>query len=328
MAEPSLTYDVTTERWPLKVPFVISRRRTESAEVIVVTLEQDGVVGRGESAGLYYSGETTQSMARQLNEFLEQCDDIPNRQQILKALPAGGARNALDCALWDYEAKAGDTTVFGLAECAPVPVQSAFTLSLDTPQRMANAAKNCDFPVLKLKLGGDHPIDCVAAVHQARPGAQIIVDANEALSLDQLKRVAPKLADLNVRLIEQPLPRNADAALEGYQCPVPLCADESCMTAIDIPRLTTLYDAVNIKLDKCGGLTAALMLADAAFDAGLDLMVGCMLGTSLAMAPAMVIAPRCKFVDLDGPMLLAKDREHGLQSERGLIQPPSPALWG
>ena len=323
-----ISHQIDIETWDLKVPFVISRRRCETTGVMVLTLGQGGFVGRGEAAGINYKGETPETMASELENFFDFHKEPLTRDLLMEMLPPGGARNALDCAFWDLAAKRTGRSIFDLTGFKAAPVQTAFTLSLDTPKNMAKAAAGNSLPVLKLKLAGDQALECVAAVNQARTDAKIIIDANEALTFDQLQTVAPKLAELNVHLIEQPLPRGEDDILKGYRSPVPLCADESCMTAGDVPRLIPLYDMVNIKLDKCGGLTAAIDLIKAAEDVGLKAMVGCMLGTSLSMAPAMVIAPRCEFVDLDGPLLLANDRPDGLAIKDGIISPPSPALWG
>lgn len=323
-----INHHIAVETWPLKVPFVISRRRCDTTDVLVLKLTKDGVTGRGEAAGINYKGETPDTMRTELDAFFASLSEPLTRATVQEKMPTGGARNALDCALWDLEAKLSGQSVFNLAGSIAAPVRTAFTLSLDTPEAMARAAVETTLPVLKLKLAGEAPLECVAAVHQARPDAEIIVDANEALSFDQLMYVAAELGALNVKLIEQPLPRDADEVLRTFDSPVPLCADESCMTASDIARLKGCYDIVNIKLDKCGGLTAAIELAEAAEAANMGLMVGCMLGTSLAMAPAMVIAPRCAFVDLDGPLLLADDRPQALHIENGFIQPPEAALWG
>ena len=320
---------VQIEEWPLRVPFVISRRSCTTTEVLKLTLERGGFVGHGEAAGINYKGESAASLNYEIDQFLGSCSEHIERQALLDQLPAGGARNALDCALWDLEAKEAGKTVFDLTGSAETSVQTAFSLSLDTPEKMAAAAATASQqPILKMKLGGGAPVACVEAVRQARPDAEIIVDANEALTLGDLKTVAPQLAKSGVALIEQPLPRDADDALLGYDSPVPLCADESCMTAADLPRLKGRYEFINIKLDKAGGLTSALDLANAAEKKGFGLMIGCMLGTSLAMAPAMAIAPRCRFVDVDGPLLLGRDREFGLKYHSGSVQPPSPELWG
>jgi len=317
------------EEWPLRVPFVISRRSCTTTEVVTLTLERGGVVGRGEAAGVNYKGETAATLKSEIDQFLGGFSGHLTRQTLLDRLPAGGARNALDCALWDLEAREAAKSVFALSGTTATSVQTAFTLSLDTPPKMAEAAiAAATQPILKMKLGGDQPVACVKAVRGARPDADIIVDANEALTLGELRQVAPQLAAVGVSLIEQPLPQGGDEALLEYKSPVPLCADESCMTADDLPHLTGRYDYINIKLDKTGGLTAALELAAAAEALGFGLMVGCMLGTSLAMAPAMVIAPRCRFIDVDGPLLLDGDRSNGLKYHAGTVQPPSSKLWG
>ncbi len=323
-----INYKIDIETWDLKVPFVISRRQCDTTEVLTITLEHGGAIGRGEAAGVNYKGETAATMRAELEAFLMQHKEPLTRDLLMDILPAGGARNALDCAFWDLMAKRTGKSIYELTASLAEPVTSAITLSIDTPANMATKAAETPSPVLKLKLADKGALECVAAVHQARPDAAIIVDANEALTMDMLRDLAPKLAELNVKLIEQPLPSGKDDLLKDFESPVPLCADESCMAAADVPYLQTLYDVVNIKLDKCGGLTAAIDLATAAELHGMDMMVGCMLGTSLAMAPAMAIAPRCKYVDLDGPMLLKNDRENGLRVKDGLIEPPSPLLWG
>ncbi len=324
-----MKWDCQIEEWPLRVPFVISRRSCTTTEVVALTLKRGGISGRGEAAGINYKGETADSLKQEIDQFLAQFSGHLTRQALLDQLPAGGARNALDCALWDLEAKEAGKSVFDFVGAAAAPVQTVFTLSLDSPAKMAIAAtRAAGQPILKMKLGGERPLSCVTAVRHARPDAEIIVDANEAFTLDELKSIAPSLLEAGVALIEQPLPRGADDALAGYDSPVPLCADESCMTATDLPRLAARYDYINIKLDKTGGLTAALTLADAAEAQGFGLMIGCMLSTSLAMAPAMVIAPRCKFVDLDGPLLLEGDRDFGLKYKSGTVHPPSQKLWG
>lgn len=320
--------DVTTtiEKWPLHTPFRISRRECTSVETLTVHLSKNGVVGRGEAAGINYKGETVTTMERDISLFFNTLQPNLTRNKLLELMPPGGARCAVDCALWDLEAKTNKTRIFTDKNTS---IQTAFTLSLDTPEKMAISAKNASTqPVLKLKLGGTHPVECVHAVRAARPDAEIIVDANEALSFDDLKIVAPLLHNAGVALIEQPLSRDADAALIGYKSPVLLCADESCMTRNDLPNLIGRYGAINIKLEKTGGLTEALLLAEDAQKHGFELMVGCMLGTSLAMAPAMLIAKQCSFVDLDGPLLLAKDRTNNIPYNAGIMDYPSPDLWG
>jgi len=324
-----MKWDCQIEEWRLRVPFVISRRSCSTTEVVALKLTRGGFSGHGEAAGINYQGETALILKQQIDQFLAGFSGHPSRQALLEHLPAGGARNALDCALWDLEAKEAGKSVFDIVGAAAGPVQTALTLSLSSPEKMAAAATTaaCQ-PTLKMKLGGEQPLACVKAVRRARPDAEIIVDANEALTLDALKSIAPSLVEAGVALVEQPLPRDADDALANYNSPIPLCADESCMNVADLPRLAGLYDYINIKLDKTGGLTAALTLADAAEKQGFGLMVGCMLSTSLAMAPAMIIAPRCKFVDIDGPLLLKGDRDFGLKYKDGTVHPPLQNLWG
>jgi len=317
------------EEWPLKVPFVISRRSCTTTEVLKLTLERGGVTGYGEAAGINYKGETAATLKTTIDQFLKNHTWHLTRATVTEQLPAGGARNALDCALWDLEAKEKNKSVFELTGASAAPVQTAFTLSMGSPTSMAKASVDAKIqPTLKMKLGGEQPLECVQAVRQARPDAEIIVDANEALSLDELKQIAPQLATERISLIEQPLPCGADGALLRYKSPVPLCADESCQTAKDLAHLEGRYEYINIKLDKAGGLTAALELANQAEVMGFGLMIGCMLGTSLAMAPAMVISPRCRFVDVDGPLLLGRDREFGLSFDSGTVSPPTRNLWG
>jgi len=245
-------------------------------------------------------------------------------------MAAGAARNALDVALWDLEAKRSGSSVWALAGIAePHPVVTAYTLSVDTPERMAAAAREeAHRPLLKLKLTGAGDLERVRAVRAGAPQATLIVDANEAWTLDHLRDYAPALAALGVALIEQPLPAGQDAALAGLPRPVPLCADESCHTSADLAALAGRYDYVNIKLDKTGGLTEGLRLLHAARAQGFKIMVGCMIGSSLAMAPAMLLAQDAEFVDLDAPLLLARDRQPGLRYEGSTVYPPKPNLWG
>jgi L-alanine-DL-glutamate epimerase-like enolase superfamily enzyme len=242
----------------------------------------------------------------------------------------GAARNALDVAFWDLEAKQTGTSVWALAGIdEPKPVVTAYTLSVDTPERMAAAAQaEAQRPLLKVKLTGAGDLDRVRAVRAGAPKATLIVDANEAWTLDHLREYGPSLAELGVALIEQPLPAGQDEALATLPHPVPLCADESCHTSADLSDLVGRYDYVNIKLDKTGGLTEALILLEAARAGGFKIMVGCMVGSSLAMAPALLLAQRAEFVDLDAPLLLARDRQPGLRYEGSIVYPPKPNLWG
>lgn len=320
----------TIETWHLKTPFRISRRECTHVDTLMVSVSDGPHTGRGEAAGLNYKGETVATMKRDIEAFFNEPSHEITRHSLLQLMPANGARCAIDCALWDLEAKKNDTSLLSNLNAAPdTTLTTAFTLSLDTPAKMASAAKKAsNQPILKLKLGNREAVNCVQAVRAARLDASIIVDANEALSFDDLRTVAPILADADVSLIEQPLARADDEALIGYKSPVPLCADESCMTRADLPNLIGRYDAINIKLEKCGGLTEALLLMQEAQKHNLTLMVGCMLGTSLAMLPAVKIAEYCKFIDLDGPLLLAEDRPYGISYINGKMSNFDTRLWG
>lgn len=327
------TLTVRKEVWPLARPFTISRGTKTAAEVVVAEVGtgrgERRIVGRGECVPYPRYRESVDAVLTALCAEAGAVADGLGRDNLLGRMPAGAARNALDCALWDLEAK--DTGVpawwrAGVAE--PKPAVTAETVALGHPDAMAAAARALqDRPLLKLKLGDDDVVSCVSAVRKAAPLARLIVDANESWSLDLLKKVTPELVNLKVAMIEQPLPAGADAALAEFASPVPLCADESCHDLADLARLGG-YRMVNVKLDKAGGLTAALALARAARDAGLGVMVGCMVGTSLAMAPAMLLAGLADVLDLDGPLWLARDRVPPLRFERGIVYPPDPALWG
>jgi L-alanine-DL-glutamate epimerase-like enolase superfamily enzyme len=318
------------ERWPLARPFVISRGAKFEAHVVVVQIDDGAHSGRGEAVPYARYGETVGNVLAQAEALGRELEAGLDRQALQARLPPGAARNALDCALWDLEAKRAGVRAWTLAGRARLdPVKTCFTISLDTPEAMAEAARaNARRPMLKLKIGGPDDLEAVSAVRAAAPRARLIVDANEGLSFDELRRLAPDYARLDVRLLEQPLPAGEDAALEGYASPVPLCADESLHTRAELADCARRYGFVNIKLDKAGGLTEALALATEARGHGLGLMVGCMVATSLAMAPAMIVAQGAEFVDLDGPLLLARDREPGLAITGSLIEPPPAALWG
>ncbi len=322
---------VRIERWPISGVFRISRREARETVVVVVELEADGALGRGECGPNMRYGEDGKSCSAQIEAVRGPLEAGLDRESLQSLLQPGAARNALDCALWDLDAKRSGKTAAELAGVgAPGPLTTAFTLSIDTPEAMLEAARAASArPVLKVKLAGDeHDLTRLRAVHAGSPDARLIIDPNESWSFGRLEALAPQLAALGVGVIEQPLPAGDDDALSGYACPVTLCADESCATREDLAGLAGKYRMVNIKLDKAGGLTEALALADAARTAGFEIMVGCMLGTSLAMAPAMLVAQGAAFVDLDGPLLLAKDREHAISYEGSLMQPFTPALWG
>ncbi|SDD67476.1 N-acetyl-D-Glu racemase DgcA [Rhodospira trueperi] len=320
---------VAVERWPIAGGFTISRgTRTEAVVVVVTITDDDGTRGWGESVPYARYGETVEGVADTIRALdLRDLD----RTGLRARLPAGAARNAVDAALWDLEAKRTRRRVWDLAGASPPPehMVTAETLSIAAPEAMAEKARAlADRPLLKVKVGADDPIRRIAAVRAGAPEADLIVDANEAWSVDQLRALLPDLAALRVRLLEQPVPADQDAGLAGLDSPVPLCADESAHVAADVARLAALYDAVNIKLDKTGGLTEALEMADAARARGLGIMVGCMVGTSLAMAPATVVAAGADVVDLDGPVLLARDRDPGIAYDRGMMGSPPVALWG
>jgi len=326
---PDLRVDI--ERWPIAGGFTISRGTRTEAVVVVVTLTDGAVSGRGECVPYARYGETVEAVAEEIRALAPILAEGLDRQSLRARMPAGAARNAVDAALWDLEAKRTGRRAWDLAGVAAPPdrMVTAETLSIAEPAVMREkAAVLADRPLLKVKVGAEGALERIAAVRDGAPTSDLIVDANEAWSLDQLKAALPELARLRVGLLEQPLPADQDAALAGLDSPVPLCADESVHVSADIERLATLYDAVNVKLDKSGGLTEALDMAAAARTHGLKLMVGCMLGTSLAMAPATVVAATADFVDLDGPILLGHDREPGLFFDRGWMSPPPVALWG
>jgi len=322
--------EVRDERWPLASAFVIARGSKTEAHVVTVTMREGDWVGRGEATPYARYGESVASVVDEITSLCAAIEAGMDRGALQKRLPAGAARNALDCALWDLEAKAAGRPVWALADLsAPQPVKTAFTLSLGSAERMGEAARAAaSRPLLKLKLGGAGDLDRVEAVRRAAPDAALIVDANEALSFDELRRFAPDFARLGVMLIEQPLKAGEDEALEGYESPVLLCADESIHTRNELALCARRYGAVNIKLDKTGGLTEALALKRDAQALGLRIMAGCMVATSLAMAPALLIAQGAAVADLDGPLLLAKDRDPGLCIEGSMIQPAEAALWG
>ena len=321
---------VIEERWPIAGAFVISRGAKTEAQVVVAEIVQDGLTGRGECTPYARYGETCPGVSQQIEAVRPAVEAGLDRDSLQTLLPPGAARNALDCALWDLEAKRTGRPASALAGLLRLdPVKTAYTLSLGAPVAMAQQARaNARRPMLKLKIGAAGDLDRVKAVHEAAPYARLIVDANEALDFESLRRLAPELKRLGVMLIEQPLKAGEDEALEGYVSPVPLCADESLHTREELAPCARRYRCVNIKLDKAGGLTEALALTRAARSMGLEIMVGCMVATSLAMAPALILAQGADFVDLDGPLLLAKDRSPGLAYLGSMIEPPSSALWG
>jgi L-alanine-DL-glutamate epimerase-like enolase superfamily enzyme len=314
------------ERWPLARPFVIARGAKTEAHVVVVRVSDGEHVGRGESVPYSRYGETVDGTLAAVNEIRGPI----NRARLAEALPPGAARNAVDCALWDLAAKRAGRRAWELAGLPePHAVRTAYTISLGPPEDMAAAAREVPhLELLKLKLGGAGDDARLAAVRAARPDARLIADANEAWTPDMLEPFFKAAAAARVELIEQPLADRADEVLAHVARPVPVCADESAHTTSDLARLTGRYDAVNIKLDKTGGLTEALAMTQEARKQGFRIMVGSMVATSLAAAPALLVAQGAEWVDLDGPLLLARDREPGLVIEDGRISPPPAALWG
>jgi L-Ala-D/L-Glu epimerase len=321
--------DAHEQSWPLDKPFRIARGTRTEARVVVVAVADGHYTGRGEAVPSARYGESAASVLAQI-ESIKNVSSL-DRQEIQNLLPAGAARNALDCALWDLEAKVSGKRVWELANIPIVrAVETSFTISLDTPAAMAAAAGvNAAAPILKLKLGGDDlDLPRVQAVRETAPAARLLIDANESWSPGHFREAAPLLGQFGVELIEQPFPANADEVLETLDHPVPVCADESCHTSVDLPRLTNRYEVVNVKLDKTGGLTEALLLTERARQAGFKLLMGCMVCTSLGIAPARLLASATDYVDLDGPLLLAGDRHHGIAYENGRIGLPSRQLWG
>jgi len=318
------------EVFPIRGVFRISRgARTESV-VVTATVGEGGLRGRGECVPYPRYGESVDSVLAQIESAREAIESGLDRAGLQRLLPAGAARNALDCALWDLEAKRAGKRVWEIAGLpAPEKLTTAYTLSVDTPENMEQAARNAAArPLLKIKLTGDGDLARVQAVRRGAPKARMIVDANEGWTARHYEAFAREIAGLGVELIEQPLPADDDADLATVAHPVPVCADESCHDTATLDGLGTRYEAINIKLDKTGGLTEALRLRAAARAAGRRVMVGCMIGTSLAMAPAIIVAQGAEWVDVDGPLLLARDREPGLTYSGSIVMPPPAALWG
>jgi L-alanine-DL-glutamate epimerase-like enolase superfamily enzyme len=333
-----LKIEAREEIWPLKHPFRISRGSRTEAHVVVVSVTEGEYTGRGEAVPIARYNQTCASVIAQIESI--KGEKNLDRQQLQKLLPAGSARNALDCALWDLEAKISGNRVWELANISITPaVETSFTISLDTPEKMAAAAQaysksfrehNGAQGPLKLKLYGGDDVDLarVEAVHEVAPEARLLIDANESWSVEHYRETAPALKQLGVQLIEQPFPANADDILETLDHPLPVCADESCHTTVDLPRLKNRYEVINVKLDKTGGLTEALRLCQRARENDLKILIGCMVCTSLSIAPARLLASNADWVDLDGPLLLARDRERGLCYRDGRIGMPPRELWG
>ncbi|MBV8403320.1 MAG: dipeptide epimerase [Gammaproteobacteria bacterium] len=319
------------DSWELREPFATARDCIDRLPVLFLELTgKNGARGRAEAAGVDYDGETPAGMAAQLESIESQLRDDIRGEDLLRLLPAGGARNALDCALWDLRAKESSVPAAATAGLGALhPVTTDFTIGLgseaDTRRRAREAAP---YPILKLKLDAERHVDVVRIVREERPTAQLLVDANQAWSRAQLERLLPQLQRLGVGLIEQPVARGEDASLDGLVTGVPLAADESCTDRDSLAALVGRYQYINIKLDKCGGLTEALAMSAEAHRRGLGLMVGNMCGSSLAMAPAFLIAQRCRHVDLDGPLLQRLDHSPPIRYEGARMHPPERALWG
>jgi L-alanine-DL-glutamate epimerase-like enolase superfamily enzyme len=314
------------ERWPIAGSFRIARGARKVAEVIECEVTRDGVTGRGEAVPYERYEEN-------VVEVLAQIAIVPGdvaRASLPRELGPGAARNALECALLDLEAKQTGRRVWEILEIPePKPVTTCFTISIDTPEAMAEQARlRASWPVLKVKIAADGGLERVRAVHEAAPRAQLVVDANESLTPETYRALAPELARLGVVMLEQPLPAGGDDALRHLPRPVPVCADESCHVAADVAALAGRYDAINVKLDKTGGLVEALATVSAAREAGLRIMVGCIVGTSLAVAPAVLLTPFADLVDLDAPLLLERDRDPGLVYDGAILHPPPPEVWG
>jgi L-alanine-DL-glutamate epimerase-like enolase superfamily enzyme len=325
----TLKIEAREEVFPLNHPFRISRGSRTEACVVIVSMSDGQHIGRGEGVPIARYHQSADSVMAQINSTSSIAD--LDRGKLADLFPAGAARNALDCALWDLEAKrsgkrASELTKIPIAD----QVETSFTISLDTPARMADAAATAlDLPILKLKLGGDDAdVARVEAVRAAAPNARLLIDANESWSPRHYRKTVSALKELGVELIEQPFPADADEILETLDHPIPVCADESCHTTADLPRLKNRYEAINIKLDKTGGLTEALQLYQRARDDNFKILIGCMVCTSLSIAPARLLASNADWVDLDGPLLLARDRDDGLHYEHGKIAMPQRELWG
>lgn len=324
-----LVFDAHEQSWPLDKAFRTARGPSNEARVVVVTVSNGQCVGRGEAAPIRRYNESPSSVVDQIKS-IENTAAL-DRSKLQKLWPANSARNALDCALWDLESKILGKRIWELTN---IPLRqevvTAFTISLDTPAAMHSAAKaNPNVPILKLKLGGDDlDLPRVEAVRTAAPSARLLIDANESWSPAHYRNVVPALKQLGVELIEQPFPADWDEILTTLDHPIPVCADESCHTSADLPRLTNRYEMLNVKLDKTGGLTEALLLIEAARKAGFKLLIGCMVCTSLGIAPARLLASVADYADLDGPLLLAGDRHHGLQYQDCRVGIPSRQLWG
>ena len=317
-------------RRPLHSPFTITGYTFTHLEAIWVHLDDDGVSGRGEGVGMYYRGETPETMSAQVENIRADIESGISRAELRDLLPPGGARNALDCALWDLECKKTGTGIFDLIGVTPRPLTTVATIGMGSAEEMAAGAQRfAPYPHLKIKLDSVTPMERLQAIRDARPDATLVIDVNQGWTRGELEEYLPTLQRLGVAMVEQPVKRGSDQELAGLDSPIPLGADESLIDLSEYDDVAHLYDVINIKLDKCGGLTEALDIVARAQRDGKDLMVGNMTGTSLSMAPSHVIGQYCRFVDIDGPLLLAEDITPGLSYQPGgIVDPPSPELWG
>lgn len=327
----SWTIETWPKYWPMKEAFTISRGSQDSTPTLQVKLtDANGNVGFGEGCGIPYQGETPETMAAQIDAVRAEIAGGLTRQGLLDVLPGGGARFAVDSALWDLEAKRDGLNPFAAAGVAANPVDVDVTIGMrPTGEYEAAARKLAGYSVLKVKVDASDPIACIEGVRRGAPSARLIIDPNQSWNVDMVKALGPQLKALGVVLLEQPIKLGDEPGLDGHVPEVPLCADELIDTAADLAKAKGRFQLINIKLDKCGGLTAGLALADLAEAQGFGLMIGCMVGSSLAMAPGMVLAQRCAFVDLDGPLLQSEDCEHGFDYDNGVVAKPyKPELWG
>ncbi|MDG1752274.1 MAG: dipeptide epimerase [Thalassotalea sp.] len=330
MHDKKLQFNVYSESWQLKKPFVIARGARTSTEIVFCSISDGKHTGHGESVPTEHYGESVSSVISDIKSIQNKLVSKNWQEQLQELLPAGAARNAVDCAMWDLFAKQQATTVAELLNFpAPKNVTTVHTISIGTPLEMGEAAKKLKgYDLIKIKLDQIDIIERILAVHENAPQAKLLIDANESWTLNILKDVLLKVENLPIVLIEQPLPADQDQQLLGLNSKIPLAADESCHTQSQLKYLSKIYDVINIKLDKCGGLTAGVALAKESKSYGMDIMVGCMLGTSLSMAPALILATQAKFIDLDAPLLLQDDRAFGLQIKDGCISNLDPLLWG
>jgi L-alanine-DL-glutamate epimerase-like enolase superfamily enzyme len=325
------TLKTEVKKWPMREPFRISRHVQTHVDTLVVRIvDEAGNTGRGEACGVNYHGETPATMTAAIDAVRPRIEGGIDRHALLSILPAGGARHAIDAALWDLEAKRSSTPAWQAAGLSQLQaVETAFTIGIrDLEAYERTASQHRNFAVLKVKVATNDPIAAIDAVRRGAPEARLIVDANQAWTAEMLINLSGQLIDRNVVLLEQPMLAGTEGELKGFRSPVPVAADEAVQDRSDLERASHYYDVVNIKLDKTGGLTEALALADAAEALGLRLMVGCMAGSSLSMAPAHLLAQRCAFVDLDGPLLQAQDCDHAIEYDGGVMHAPRPELWG